>query len=151
MSLGDLTKLQAMVLCLREPPGGFCDSGCSCCCSCFPHWTSFFVSGLLFLTTSIPPWLLRSLKASTSSELCPGYFQLLYFCQAFPSHFYRERYGFVWAFFYPQTFFTLRSFPTFLTRFVTQMRAGTPHPGFPSVPALTEFSLLADSWAWTNA
>ena len=29
-----------MVLCLREPPGGFCDIGCCCCCCCcyFPHW-----------------------------------------------------------------------------------------------------------------
>ena len=24
-----------MVLCLGEPPGGFCDVGCCCC---FPHW-----------------------------------------------------------------------------------------------------------------
>ena len=36
MSLGDLTKLLAMVLCLGEPPGSFCDVGCCCCC--FPHW-----------------------------------------------------------------------------------------------------------------
>ena len=36
MSLGDLTKLLAIVLCLGEPPGGFCDVGCCCCC--FAHW-----------------------------------------------------------------------------------------------------------------
>ena len=30
--------------------------------------------------------------------------------------------------------------------FVTQMRAGTPHPGSSSVPALTELSLPADAW-----
>ena len=29
---------------------------------------------------------------------------------------YRERYGFEWAFFNPQAFFTLRSFPTFLVQ-----------------------------------
>ena len=29
-----------MVLCLGEPPGGFCDVGCCCCC-CFPHWMFF--------------------------------------------------------------------------------------------------------------
>ena len=34
-----------MVLCLREPPGGFCDVGCCCCCF-LPHWR-FFIS-LLF-------------------------------------------------------------------------------------------------------
>ena len=33
--------------------------------------------------------------------------------------------------------------------FVTQVRAGTPHPGSSSVPALTELSLPADAWAWT--
>ena len=37
--------------------------------------------------------------------------------------------------FYPQALFTLLSFPTFLTRFVTQMRAGTLSPGFSSAPA----------------
>ena len=30
--------------------------------------------------------------------------------------------------------------------FVTQVRAGTPHPGSSSVPALTELSLQADAW-----
>ena len=54
----------------------------------------FYISGLLFLATGTPPWLLQSVNASTSSELYPGYFLLLYFCQAFPSQFYRERYGF---------------------------------------------------------
>ena len=44
---------------------------------------------------------------------------------------------------------------TFLHRqfwdvFVTQMRAGTPHPGSSSVPALTELSLPADAWTWTT-
>ena len=38
MSLGDLTKLPAMILCLGEPPGGFDDVGCCCCCCCFSHW-----------------------------------------------------------------------------------------------------------------
>ena len=43
----------------------------------------FYVSGLLFLATGTPPWLLRPVKAFTSSELYPGYFRLLYFRQAF--------------------------------------------------------------------
>ena len=37
--------------------------------------------------------------------------------------------------FYPQALFTSRFFHTFLTRFVTQMRAGTLSPGFSSAPA----------------
>ena len=39
-----------------------------------PHWR-FLLCRLFFLTTSTPPWLLRP-------DL-----HLLYFCQAFPSHF----------------------------------------------------------------
>ena len=34
--------------------------------------------------------------------------------------------------------------------FVTQMRAGTPHPGSFFVPVLTELFLLADAWTWTT-
>ena len=52
-----------------------------------------YILGLLFPATSTPPWLLRPVKASTSYELYRGYFWLLYFCQAFPTQFYRERYG----------------------------------------------------------
>ena len=100
-------KLPAMVLCLGEPPRRFllllffihfCSS--FCCCSSFIFVLHFvvvvlhFISRLLCHVTGTPPWLLRPVKASTSSELYPGYFRLLYFCQAFPSQFYRERYGF---------------------------------------------------------
>ena len=106
----------------------------------------FYVSLLLFRATGTPPWLLRSVRASTSSELYPGYFRLLYFCQAFPSQFYREGYDFEWAFFTHRCFFTLRSFPTFLARFVAPMRAGTPHPGSSTVPALRDLSLPAEAW-----
>ena len=70
----------------------------------------FYISGLLFLATGAPPWLLRPVKASTSTELYPGYFRLLYFCQAFSSQFYRERYGFEWAFFTHRRF--LPCFPS---------------------------------------
>ena len=47
----------------------------------------FCVSRILFLASGTPPWLLRPMKASTSSKLYSGYFRLLYFCQAFASHF----------------------------------------------------------------
>ena len=80
----------------------------------------FHISGLLFLAADTPPWLLRPVKASTSSELYPDYFRLLYFCQAFLSQFYRERYGFEWAFFTRRRFLPYAPSPTFLVRFVTQ-------------------------------
>ena len=107
---------------------------------------AFYVSGILFLATGTPLWLLRPVNAYTSSELYPGYFRLLYFCQPFSSQFYRERYGFERAFFIHRRFLPYAPSPTFLARFVTQVRAGTPHPGFSSVPALTELSLPADAW-----
>ena len=118
------TKLPAIAVCLGEPPVGFCDVGCCyCCCCCFPHWRILHFRAT-FLATGTPPWLLRPVKASTSSELYPGYFRLLYFCQAFPSQFYRECYGFEWAFFTHRHFLPYAPSPIFLAHFVTQLRAG---------------------------
>ena len=145
MSIGDLTKLPAMVLLLGRASRRFL----WCWLLLLLFLTGgFYVSGLLFLATGTPPWLLRPVKASTSSELYPGYFRLLYFCQAFPSQFYRERYGFEWAFF--TVFYLTLLHRHFWHVLVTQIRAGTPHPGSSSVPALTELSLPADAWTWTT-
>ena len=61
-----------------------------------PYW-GFFISGLLFYATSTSPWLLRSAKASASSDLCLGYFQLLIlpgFCGASFAPFYNEQCSF---------------------------------------------------------
>ena len=94
MFLGDVCKLNKTPrdsTCLEEPPGG--------CCCCFTS-----LEFLRFVATNTPPWVLRPVKVSTSSELYPGCFRLLYFCQAFPSQFFRERYGF------ERTFFTHRRF-----------------------------------------
>ena len=77
----------------------------------------FYISQLLFLATGTLPWLFRPVKAPTSSEPYPGYFWLLYFCQAFPSHFYRERYGFDWVFFTCRRFLPYAPSPTFLAHF----------------------------------
>ena len=64
----------------------------------------FYISGLLFLATGTPPWLLRPVKASTSSELYPDYFRL-------PLLLHLPRALRFWVgVFYPQAFFTLRSF-----------------------------------------
>ena len=59
----------------------------------------FYISGLLFLAVGTPPWLLRPMKASTSSELYAGFLQLFHFYQAFASQFYHEHYGFEWVIF----------------------------------------------------
>ena len=102
-----------MVLLLGEPPGISCDVGCCSsfhCCFCDVGCCCFYISGPPFHATSMPPWFLRPAKASTSSDLYPGYFRLLYFCVTF-----LPRARQFWAgIFYPQAFFTLHSFLTFL-------------------------------------
>ena len=52
--------------------------------------------------------------------------------------------------FLPAGVFYLALLPHILAYFVTQMRAGTPHPGSSSVPTLTKLSFLADAWPWTT-
>ena len=139
MSLGDLTKLPAMVLAWENRQEVFV-----MLVFVVVFLTGgFYVSGQLFHPTGTPPWLLRPVKTSTSSELYPGFFG----CFTFTFSFLPRALRFWAGIFYPQTFFTLHSFPTFLTRFVTQVRAGTPHPGSSSVPAITELSLPAEAWS----
>ena len=66
--------------CLGESLGGFWDVGCHfIVVSYFNFDLHFviilhFVSRLLYHVTSTPPWLLRPVKTSTSSELYPNYF-----------------------------------------------------------------------------
>ena len=67
----------------------------------------YLISRLLCHVTGTPPWLLRPVKVSTSSELYPDYFRL-------PFLFHLLRVLRFWVgIFYPQAFFTLHSFPTF--------------------------------------
>ena len=109
-------KLRAMLLCLGEPPVRFL---CSCCwflmcifiCRCSSFCFFFhFISRLLHHVTGTPPWLFRPLKVSTSSELNLDYFWLLFL-------FHLPQTLRIWVgIFYPQTFFILRSFPTFLAQ-----------------------------------
>ena len=123
MTFVNSTKLSAMALAWENLPGGFCDVGC--CCFYFTGY--FYVFGLLFFPTDTPPWLLRHMKASSSSELCPGYFWLLYFCQAFLSQLYHERYCFWVRVFCPQAFFTLCSFTDIFGTFLW-LRWGKEQP-----------------------
>ena len=145
-----------MVLCLGEPPGGFCDVGCGCCCCCcccFTHWRFLRFRAIFPCHRHSTPasqareglhrlWLIWALRWLLSVALS--------FARLFTSQFYRERYGFEWAIFSHRCFLPYAPSPTFLEQFVTQMRVGTPHPGSSSVPGLTELSLPADAWAWTT-
>ena len=67
----------------------------------------YLISRLLCHVTGTPPWLLRPVKISTSSELYPNYFRL-------PFLFHLLRVLWFWVgIFYPKAFFTLHSFPIF--------------------------------------
>ena len=70
----------------------------------------FFIFRLLYHVTSTPLWLLRPVKASTSSEFYPNYFWL-------PFLFHQPRaLRFLEDIFNPQAFFTLHCFPIFLAQ-----------------------------------
>ena len=107
-----------MVLCLGEPSGGFCDVGC------YSSFLAVFVmlAVVIFLFPGTLPWLLGPVKASTSSELYPGYFPLLYFSVTFSPRPLRFWVGI----FFAQAFFTLPSFPTFGTTCFYQGFPGSP-------------------------
>ena len=114
MSLGDfLTKLPAMVLCLEESPGGFCDGGCCCC---FPHWRF-----LCFQVTFPCHW--HSTLASQAREGHQQIWALLWllsvallFTRFFRHIFTASTTVLSGYFFTHRRFLTLHSFPTFLAR-----------------------------------
>ena len=79
-----------------------------CYCSLFVVFLHF-ISRLLYHVTGTPPWLLRPVKSSTSSDLYPDYFWL-------PFLFHLLQALWFWVgIFYPQALFTLRSFTDILT------------------------------------
>ena len=95
-------------------------------------------------------WFLQPFYTFSSAHrrMIRGTFILTFLC--FSVTVFQQALRFWAGIFYPQVFFTLHSFLTFLSRFVTQMWAGTPHPRSFSVPTLTELSLPADAWSWTT-
>ena len=118
----------------------------------FPHWR-FFIFRLLFVAISTPHWLHRPVKASTSSELYLDYFwYFICFCQAFLSLVCLILPWVLWfwvSVFDPQAFLSRTPFPH-LGAFVTEMKAGTPHPGFCSMSALIKLFLLTSACSWTT-
>ena len=107
-------------------------------CCCCPRWRFFLFPGFFSLQPTLllafsGPWRPPpSLSSTLATFSCFTFARL--FCHNFTSH---------------KRFLPYAPWPTFLELFVTQMRAGTPRPGSSSVLDLTEFSLPADSWAWT--
>ena len=102
--------------CLGEPPASFCDGGCHFIFNVHfifdLHFVIVlhFISKLLYHVTGTPPYLLRLVKASTSSELYTNYFWL-------PFLFHLAWVLWFWVgIFYIQAFFTLCSYPTFLAQ-----------------------------------
>ena len=145
MFLGNLTKLPAMVLCSGEPPG-FCDVGC---CFCFSSLEVFTYLGYFSLPPALHrgfscPW--RPPPALSSTLATFSYFTFAKFFR----HSFTVSATVLSGYFLPTGVFYLALLPHTLVHFVTQMQAGTLHLGSSSMPALTEFSLLADAWTWTT-
>ena len=114
-----------MVLCLGEPPGGFCDVSCCCCFSPLEVFTfpCYFSLPLALHPGFWGPWRPPLALSSTLTN-----FSCFTFCQAFFITFLLRALRFWVGIFYPQAFFfTLHSFPIFLARFCDS-DAGTNTP-----------------------
>ena len=137
-----------MVLCLGEPPGGFCDVGCCCCC--FSSLEIFTFPGYFTLPPALhpglwcpwrPPPARSSTLATFSCFILPG-FSVTVLPRAL---------RFWVGIFYQQAFFILRSltdiFGTLLWLRCVQEQP-IQHP--PLCLPFTELSLPADTWSWTT-
>ena len=107
-------------------------------CWCYFILTGrFYVSWLLFHASDIPSWLLRAVNASTSSELYTlTTFGCFIFARLF-RHIFTASATVLNRCFLPTGVFYVTLLPHIVAHFVTQMRAGTPHSGSFSVPALS--------------
>ena len=107
----------------------------------------FYISRLLFLATGTSPQLLRPREGSTlvlSSTLAT--FSCFTFARLFRHSFTASATVLSGRFLPASVFYLTLLHRNFWHVFVTQMRAGTPHPGSFFVPALTELFLPADAW-----
>ena len=139
-----------MVFCLRDPPRGFCDVGCCCCCCYFSSLEVFTFPGYF----SWPPVLHPSFSGPWRSPLTLSStlatFGSFTFARFF-RHSFTASATVLSGHFLPTDVFCLTLLHWhFWHVFVTQMRAGTPHPGSSSVSALIELPFLADAWTWAT-
>ena len=144
-----LNKIPSDGTCLGEPPGDFCDVGC---CRCFT-----------LLEVFLPPLLFDAVP-HTSVSYCQVFTPILYFqlssSQSDLWHFHITFLSFsvtalprvvvLSRHFLPTGASYLALLPHILARFVTQVRAGTPHSGSSSAPSLTELPFPADTWCWAT-
>ena len=79
-----LNKTPGDGTCLGELPGGFCDVGCCCC---FLRQLSFLRFQANF--SCHRHYTMASQAREGLHQLYPGYFRLIYFCQALNGHFER--------------------------------------------------------------
>ena len=141
-----LSKTPSDGTCLGEPPGGFCDVAC---CFCFMSREVF----------PFPETFPCHQHSTLASQVCKGLHQLwalpwlLLVALLLPSfsdtvllrvqRFFSVR-------FLPKGVFYFALLPTFWHVLWVGTRAGTPHPGSSSVPALTNLSLPSDASTWTT-
>ena len=144
-----LKKTSSDGTCLGESPGSFYDISCCCCCCCFRH------GRFLRFQATFPCHRHFTLASQAREDLqqlwtLPWILSVaLLFARLFRHSFTAGATVFEWAFFTQKLFLPYALSPTLLAHFVTQVRAGTPHPGSSSVPTLTDLSLPADAWTWT--
>ena len=144
MSLGDLTKLPAVVLCLGEPEEVF-----EMLLVVFSSMKVYIFLSYFSLPPALHagfsgPW--RSPPALSSALDTFGCFTFArFFC-----HIFTASATFLSGHFLPtELFFTFHSFLLFFGTFCDSVKRRTRHPGSSSVPAFIELSLPADAWTWT--
>ena len=100
----------------------------------------FYVSGLLFLTTDTPLWLLRPWRLPTALSSTLATFGCFTFTRLFRHSFTVRRSGVFYLALLPQNF----------GKFCDSDAARTRHPASSFVPALTELSLPTNAWTGTT-
>ena len=106
-SYANSTKLPAMVLCLGEPPGGFCDVGCCCC---FSSLEAFTIPGYFSLPLALHPGFSGPWRPPPALSSTLATFSCFTFCQAFSVRVLPRALRFSVDIFYPQAFLSLHFF-----------------------------------------
>ena len=119
-----------------------------------PHWRFFFLycfsTSSLILSWAIAEFLHPFYIPILAQLIAEGFATLSFNLSGLFHHSFTASATVLSGRFLPTGVFYLAPLPHILVCFVTQMRVGTPHPGSPSVPALTKLSLPADAWSWTT-
>ena len=110
----------------------------------------FYISGLLFLATGTPPWLLSRWRPPLALSSTLVTFSCFKFARPFRHSFTASATVLSGCFLPADVFYLMLLHRHFWHGFVTQLWAGTPHPGSSSVSALTDLSFPADAWTWTT-